>query len=80
MDIINTKAATQAYRDNWDAIFGKPKEAPKMKNQYFYRENSCPANESGDPDCICWHDEGTGPYPTSNPEEGTVLTWRSVPV
>lgn len=29
--------------------------------QYFYRVNSCTVSDSSDPDCICWHDEGTGP-------------------
>ena len=84
MDVIVTKAGSQAYRDNWDRIFGKkeseseasiPEPAP-TKNQYFYRMNECKALDANSPDCICWHDEGTGPCPDSDPVDGYSLRWR----
>jgi len=30
--------------------------------QYFYKNNECSAPSAEDKSCICWHDEGTGPY------------------
>jgi hypothetical protein len=32
--------------------------------QYYYRVNGCKARTSKDDSCICWHDEGTGPFKT----------------
>lgn len=29
--------------------------------QYYYHSNYCQAKTAFEPDCICWHDEGTGP-------------------
>ncbi len=31
--------------------------------QYFYKQDGCKAIDAKDPQCICWHDEGTGRYP-----------------
>jgi hypothetical protein len=31
--------------------------------QYYYKINDCKALHATDAECICWHDEGTGPFP-----------------
>lgn len=31
--------------------------------QYYYKMNDCKALHATDAECICWHDEGTGPFP-----------------
>ena len=31
--------------------------------QYYYKNNDCKALHATDAECICWHDEGTGPFP-----------------
>lgn len=35
----------------------------KPKRQYYYKVEGCPAKNADQPNCICWHDEGTGPQP-----------------
>jgi hypothetical protein len=35
----------------------------KITYQYYYKVDGCPAHEARDPNCICWHNEGTGPFP-----------------
>lgn len=54
----------------------KPEEPAKPVRQYFYRINECTAADSRGPDCICWHDEGTGPMPYGYSEN---TTWREKP-
>jgi hypothetical protein len=34
-----------------------------VKYQYYYKTNDCKALHATDAECICWHDEGTGPFP-----------------
>lgn len=49
----------------------------RVIRQYYFKNNSCKAESAHDPDCICWHDEGTGPM--SPLLDGTYLvpmTWR----
>jgi hypothetical protein len=36
-------------------------ESNEARNQYYYKVDGCKAPNSSDADCICWHDEGTGP-------------------
>lgn len=49
-------------------------QQPAVRRQYFYKVRTCQADGSREPDCICWHDEGTGPL-----SDGTAKTWRDVP-
>lgn len=44
--------------------------------QYFYRMTECKAGHATAPDCICWHDEGTGPLASGNGAK----SWREKPV
>ena len=49
--------------------------------QYYYHKNECKAEDSTSPDCICWHDEGTGVYKDENHDwERTVVNWRIKPL
>lgn len=34
-----------------------------MTKQYYYGVTGCQAPSADSPNCICWHDEGTGPRP-----------------
>jgi len=45
--------------------------------QYYYRTNNCKALQATDAECICWHDEGTGPFP--NHRIGVHTCWRVKP-
>ena len=48
--------------------------------QYYYRDNRCQAKTALDAGCICWHDEGTGPFPDERPDDPVTLKeWRSKP-
>lgn len=48
--------------------------------QYYYKNDNCKAADSKSPDCICWHDEGTGPCADATQEEKQKLTWRIKPL
>lgn len=53
--------------------------------QYYYKRNSCQASHSHDPDCICWHNEGSGPLSSVKQGQdcettGVKLTWRLAPL
>jgi hypothetical protein len=52
-------------------------------NQYYYARNDCPANSAKDRNCICWRDQGTGPYPDVTPDKpkpyAQGLEWRVKP-
>jgi hypothetical protein len=48
-----------------------------MTRQYYYKVNDCKATDARDPDCICWHDEGTGPLSTGNFKP---IEWRDKPM
>lgn len=53
----------------------------KSKYQYYYRADRCEAHKSSDINCICWHDEGTGPFKDSlHDEKYGMLAWRIKPV
>jgi len=44
-DSMVSKKTTDAYRDNWDKIFGKPKKEPKeswLDNAMEYKEPETP--------------------------------------
>lgn len=76
--------SSEAYLRSVEVVFedvAETKEVKKtIKNQYYYREANCEASSSTTPDCKCWHDEGTGPFPDarrdySGPRGNTY--WRS---
>ena len=70
--IHNTELAIDAIR----AHLAKPQGEPSTR-QYYYRNSTCKALTSNDPDCICWHDEGAGPYPKE--PDNLRLNWRAKP-
>lgn len=47
-------------------------------HQYYHHIDGCPSKESGGPECVCWHDEGTGPYPEAAYNANN-LAWRDKP-
>lgn len=50
------------------------------KPQYYYRRDGCPANNPMDSSCICWHDQGTGPFKDERYDaENSTFEWRVVP-
>lgn len=55
-----------------------PAPVAVVERQYYYRMDACKVNDSADPDCKCWHDEGTGPlfnkFSTIEPK-----SWRPKP-
>ncbi len=51
--------------------------ATPVVRQYYYRANGCTATHPGGPSCICWHDEGTGPFADGKDMEG--FSWRDKP-
>lgn len=54
----------------------KAAQQPQDKRQYFYKVDACKAESSNSPDCICWHDEGTGPLSAG---VGIPKSWRIKP-
>jgi len=72
---------TRCSAGNGDAIREQLREGNQLaknvaeRRQYYYRANGCEAADSRAPDCICWHDEGTGPYADGRDEP---LTWRTI--
>lgn len=44
---------------------------------YYNKINDCKASSPNSSNCICWHKQGSGPYPKVKPnnEEGKNLTW-----
>lgn len=51
-DAIQTKTASNAYRDNYDLIFGKKTMTPKVENM---KKGTCGCGRSPTGDCIGWH-------------------------
>lgn len=49
-----------------------------MTRQYYFKDNKCQTQSAGDKDCICWHDEGTGPYEDPIFDRSKLL-WREKP-
>lgn len=60
-----------------------------MSRQYYYKTNGCSATEASDPECVCWHDEGTESLDANaagffspvveDTERGKRYTWRDKP-
>jgi hypothetical protein len=52
----------------------------KLHFQYYYKTNNCKAKTAQDKNCVCWHDEGTGPYKDQRHDDETPLVdWRIKP-
>lgn len=48
----------------------------RTKWQYYYKQNHCKATSAQEPDCICWHFEGKGPYPEERYSRYSTKYWR----
>jgi len=50
------------------------------EHQYYYKVDSCKARNAFTDDCICWHDEETGPFKEALHDEfDTTFLWREKP-
>jgi hypothetical protein len=48
------------------------------KHLYYYKVDACKAADAMDRKCICWHQQGTGPFKTAAPDDAdTFLAWRT---
>mgnify|MGYP003441415710 FL=1 len=67
--------SSEAYLRSIEVVFEDVTETKEVKepakNQYYYRNSTCEARSSTTPDCKCWHDEGTGPFPDARRDETT---------
>lgn len=52
-----------------------------MTRQYFTKSRACKAASANDPDCICWFDEGAGPFPEVREADDCAYPrdWRDKP-
>ncbi|CAH1655022.1 hypothetical protein CHELA1G11_10878 [Hyphomicrobiales bacterium] len=60
----------------------KTSQPAEPVRQYYYQVSGCEADSTTHPNCICWHDKGTGPY--KDMAEGdrpynAKFTWRDKP-
>jgi len=54
--------------------------AERGTQQYCYKDNACKANTANDADCICWYDEGIGPFPDERSDDPCpIKEWRFKP-
>ncbi len=52
----------------------------KLEFQYYYKQYECQAKDAKANDCICWHEEGTGPYKDERHDADVPLVeWRIKP-
>ena len=51
-DSIQTKGTSNAYRDNYDLIWGKRKMTPRVEDM---KKGTCGCGRSPTGDCIGWH-------------------------
>lgn len=64
------------YSDCPTAFCDRDKVPPPPTRQYYSFVDNCPAKTAYAPNCICWHDEGTGPRAN---DVGLKLEWRAKP-
>ncbi len=57
-------------------VYPDPAPTERPTRQYYYSNEDCTACSMDDPNCICWHDEGTGPLAN---DPASVMTWRDRP-
>lgn len=58
------------------SFFSKLKESPQVL-QYYYAMDDCNGDNKDDPKCICWHDQGTGPFSEARRGADVDLLWRA---
>ena len=70
--MTNDEADARAYVDADRAM-----RAANTKRQYYWRVGKCRASDAYASNCICWHDEGTGPM--AGKIDWAMVDWRDVP-
>ena len=52
----------------------------KLEFEYYYRTDGCSAKNARSAECVCWHNEGAGPYKDQRHDDDTPLVeWRIKP-
>lgn len=69
-------AAGQSIGMSVTRVHPEPGKVGEEQRQYYYRVTGCNAREADAPDCICWHNEGTGPL-VNDPD--LIRNWRPAP-
>ena len=85
LDAANSKWVKETLSRLAAALAAAPQPAPVM--QYYYKDNTCPAEYGRAENCICWHNEGKGPFPDLKNGDAIPLaygsavglTWRAAP-
>lgn len=57
----------------------KQQEAEPGSWQYFHFDRACPSASAKNSNCICWHDEGTGPMENEKHSVSSTVEWRESP-
>jgi hypothetical protein len=56
-------------------------QSTSRERQYYYQVSACKAASHRDKDCICWHDEGTGPLADETESSPRYAChWRDKPI
>lgn len=79
--------AFERWQSRWQSMEAiAPLKVSAPVRQYYYQSNTCTALDTKDPNCTCWHDEGTGPLgdPDFNRKycwvfDESKLSWRNKP-
>ena len=78
--IESRSGAVRALHDaNRAELEAQPVRVPEW--QYYYRTSRCPAIGPKSPDCVCWHNEGEGPFPEARHDTAhpPIKNWRKSP-
>ncbi len=74
--VITENLNSMLFDEHPSGELGKSAEQQKSVRQYYCRKNECKAHSAKDADCICWWDEGTGPFPDGT--DLVTLEWRII--
>jgi len=74
---LSPKHATETARRTGEGDDMSTNSDSKPRFQYYYRVTECKAKTAEDSECICWHDEGSGPFDNArNDDVDKFLDWR----
>lgn len=79
IDLITAINAGKPNRADFADYLAPPAAAKPVTRQYYYIVPGCKASSTDAPDCICWHDEGTGPLHNNPVTTTEPISWRNKP-
>src|SRR5471032_846030 len=80
IDLITAINAAKLNRADFADYLAPPAAAKHhVTRQYYYIVPGCKASSTDAPDCICWHDEGTGPLHNNPVTTTEPISWRDKP-